>query len=74
MSQAVLHAVRPMVACGCKWLESEEAQIPDMAFCVRVNERAQSLGGDPDSIKARVLGDIALARAKLGDSELLVWL
>lgn len=45
----------------------------ETAFSLRVNARAQQLGGDPRSIKSRVLGDVARARLALGESSLLIW-
>lgn len=56
---------------ACAQLVPRQGQV--VIFSARVNERAASLGNVPWAIKDRIRGDIAVARAQLGDSELLHW-
>lgn len=53
--------------------ESGPRQRVESPFSKRMNARAAMLGDDPNSIKARVLGDIALAIARFGEQEAVRW-
>jgi len=53
--------------------EVEALRSHPVAFTVLVNERAASLGNHPRSIKARILGDIEVAKSEFGESEVVHW-
>lgn len=53
--------------------ERAPRQRVENAFSLRMNARALMLGDDPQSIRARVTGDIALAAARFGEQEAVRW-